>query len=215
MLAVSIQDNVAVQTFLHGGPIMWPILATAVVALAVFIERVWWWMREARRSDPRRLELTLTQIEEGNIEQASKLAGNSQDPVLRMIWHGLNHAHGSLQGAMHMAAGIELERAGRFLAVLDTIITLAPLLGLLGTVTGIMHSFNFVGNEDLAATKVSGGIAEALIATACGLGIAMFCLIPFNYFQRRIEKLRFNLETQATNVEVMMEKLKAKTGYEA
>lgn len=116
---------------------------------------------------------------------------------------------------MQMAAGIELERAGRFLAVLDTIITLAPLLGLLGTVTGIMHSFSFVGNEELAAVKVSGGIAEALIATAAGLGIAMFCLIPFNYFQRRIERLRFELETQATNVEVMLEKLKVKTGYEA
>ncbi len=128
-----------------------------------------------------------------------------------MIYHGLNHVHSSLQGAMQMAAGIELERAGRFLAVLDTIITLAPLLGLLGTVTGIMHSFKFVGNEELAAVKVSGGIAEALIATAAGLAIAMFCLIPFNYFQRRIERLRFELETQATNVEVMLEKAKAKS----
>lgn len=209
------QDNIVVRTFNQGGPIMWPLLLTAVIAVAVFIERVWWWVREARRSDPRRLEQVLAQIEEGDVAQASKLAENSDDPVLRMIWHGLNHVHCSLQGAMQMAAGIELERAGRFLAVLDTIITLAPLLGLLGTVTGIMHSFSFVGNEELAAVKVSGGIAEALIATACGLAIAMFCLIPFNYFQRRIEKLRFNLETQATNVEVMLEKLKAKTGYEA
>lgn len=209
------QNNILVRTFLQGGPIMWPLLLTAVIAVAVFIERVWWWVREARRSDPRRLEQVLAQIEDGDVAQASKLAENSDDPVLRMIWHGLNHVHCSLQGAMQMAAGIELERAGRFLAVLDTIITLAPLLGLLGTVTGIMHSFSFVGNEELAAVKVSGGIAEALIATAGGLAIAMFCLIPFNYFQRRIEKLRFNLETQATNIEVMLEKLKAKTGYEA
>lgn len=209
------QDNIVIRTFVQGGPIMWPLLLTAVIAVAVFIERVWWWTRETRRTDSRRLEQVLVQIEEGDVTQASKLAENSQDPVLRMIWHGLNHVHCSLQGAMQMAAGIELERAGRFLAVLDTIITLAPLLGLLGTVTGIMHSFSFVGNEELAAVKVSGGIAEALIATACGLAIAMFCLIPFNYFQRRIEKLRFKLETQATNVEVMLEKLKARTGYEA
>jgi biopolymer transport protein ExbB len=209
------QDNIVIRTFQQGGPIMWPLLLTAVIAVAVFIERVWWWVRETRRTDARRLEQVLMQIEEGDVAQASKLAENSEDPVLRMIWHGLNHVHCSLQGAMQMAAGIELERAGRFLAVLDTIITLAPLLGLLGTVTGIMHSFSFVGNEEVAAVKVSGGIAEALIATACGLAIAMFCLIPFNYFQRRIEKLRFKLETQATNVEVMLEKLKAKTGYEA
>jgi len=209
------QNNVVIKTFVQGGPIMWPLLLTAVIAVAVFVERVWWWIRETRRTDARRLEQVLAQIEEGDVSAASKLAENSEDPVLRMIWHGLNHVHCSLQGAMQMAAGIELERAGRFIAVLDTIITLAPLLGLLGTVTGIMHSFSFVGNEDLAAVKVSGGIAEALIATACGLAIAMFCLIPFNYFQRRIERLRFKLETQATNVEVMLEKLKAKTGYEA
>jgi biopolymer transport protein ExbB len=209
------QENFVIRTFNQGGPIMWPLLLTAVIAVAVFIERVCWWVREARRRDARRLEQVLAQIEEGDVEAASKLAEHSQDPVLRMIWHGLNHVHCALQGAMQMAAGIELERAGRFLAVLDTIITLAPLMGLLGTVTGIMHSFSFVGNEEVAAVKVSGGIAEALIATACGLAIAMFCLIPFNYFQRRIEKLRFNLETQATNVEVMLEKLKAKTGYEA
>ena len=209
------QDNIVFRTFNQGGPIMWPLLLTAVIAVAVFVERVWWWARETSRTDSRLLMEVLAQIEEGDVGQASKLAENSQDPILRMIWHGLNHVHCSMQGAMQMAAGIELERAGRFLAVLDTIITLAPLLGLLGTVTGIMHSFSFVGNEELAAMKVSGGIAEALIATACGLAIAMFCLIPFNYFQRRIERLRFNLETQATNVEVMLEKLKAKTGYEA
>jgi biopolymer transport protein ExbB len=209
------QDNVIIKYFIQGGVIMWPILVTAVIAVAVFLERVFWWSRESRRRDSRRLDQILGKIEEGDVEGASALARNSEDPVIRMIWHGLNHVHCSMQGAMQMAAGIEIERAGRFLAVLDTLITLAPLLGLLGTVTGIMDSFNFVGNEELAAQKVSGGIAEALIATACGLAIAMFCLIPFNYFQRRIERLRFELETQATNVEVMLEKLKARTGYEA
>jgi biopolymer transport protein ExbB len=105
-------------------------------------------------------------------------------------------------------AGEELERAARFLPVLDTIITLAPLLGLLGTVTGIMQAFRVVGESELAVKAVSGGIGEALIATACGLAIAIFSLLPFNYFQRRVARLRFELETNATNLELMLERAK-------
>jgi biopolymer transport protein ExbB len=201
-------DNLIISTFLQGGPIMWPLLVTAVVAVAVVIERIVWWTLESHRRDLKGLDEILGDIEAGDIASASVKSAHSKDPVLRVIWHGLNHAHSSLQGAMQMQAGIELERAGRFLAALDTIVTLAPLLGLLGTVIGIMHSFSFVGNEELAAVKVSGGIAEALIATACGLAIAIFCLIPFNYFQRRVERLRFEIETQATNVEVLIGKQK-------
>lgn len=199
------KPNIVLETFRQGGPVMWPILLTAILSVAVVLERVFWWTRERRRRDLKKREAVLDKVEKGEIAVASSLARDSQDPILRMLWHGLNHHHSSLQGALQVAAGIEIERSGRFLAVLDTIVTLAPLLGLLGTVTGIMNSFNFVGNEDLAASKVSGGIAEALIATACGLSIAIFCLIPFNYFGRLVERLRFEMETTATNLEVMLE----------
>jgi biopolymer transport protein ExbB len=66
-----------------------------------------------------------------------------------------------------------------------------------------MHSFHFVGDEQLAATKVSGGIAEALIATAAGLTIAILCLIPYNYFTARVAKLQFELQTAGTNLELL------------
>jgi len=123
---------------------------------------------------------------------------------LRMMWNGLNHQHASLQGALQVAAGIEIKRAGRFLVVMDTLVTLAPLLGLLGTITGLIRSFSFLGNEELAVQAVTGGIAEALIATACGLGIAIFSLIPFNFFNSRVSNLEFELQTAATNLEVML-----------
>ena len=118
---------------------------------------------------------------------------------------GFNHQHASLQGALQVAAGIEIKRAGRFLVVMDTLVTLAPLLGLLGTITGLIRSFSFLGNEELAVQAVTGGIAEALIATACGLGIAIFALIPFNFFTSRVSNLEFELQTAATNLEVMLE----------
>jgi biopolymer transport protein ExbB len=109
-----------------------------------------------------------------------------------------------MQGALEVAAGVELQRAGRFLTVMDTMVTLAPLLGLLGTVTGLMKAFLQVGDAELSVMAVTGGIGEALIATACGLGIAIVALIPFNYFTRKHAQLQFELETAATNVVVMV-----------
>ena len=197
--------NFLIDNFRKGGPIMWPILIVSIIAVAVVLERVFWWGGRWMRRDPKRIEKVFTAIETGDVTEASRLSRGSRDPVLRMMWNGLNHQHASLQGALQVAAGIEIKRAGRFLVVMDTLVTLAPLLGLLGTITGLIRSFSFLGNEELAVQAVTGGIAEALIATACGLGIAIFSLIPFNFFTSRVSNLEFELQTAATNLEVMLE----------
>jgi biopolymer transport protein ExbB len=184
---------------------MWPILIVSIVALTVVLERCIWWMGRWFRRDPKRIEKVFTAIENGDNAEASRLSRGSRDPVLRMLWNGLNHQHSSLEAALQVAAGIEIKRAGRFLVVMDTLVTLAPLLGLLGTITGLIRSFSFLGNEELAVQAVTGGIAEALIATACGLGIAIFALIPFNFFTSRVSNLEFELQTAATNLEVMLQ----------
>ena len=201
--------NIVVQFFLEGGPVMWPILVSALVAVAVVGERTFWWLREKGRREPKRLEQVLAALESGDVPAATDLSAQSADPVVRMIGRGLahiGHVHSSLLGALQLAAGIELKRAGRFLTVMDTLVTLAPLLGLLGTVTGLMRAFLSVGNAELSVSAVTGGIGEALIATACGLGIAIFSLIPFNFFSAKVAQLQFELETAATNVEVMVGK---------
>lgn len=198
--------NILVQHFIAGGWVMWPLLVTALVAVAVVGERVYWWWMESTRRDPQRLEQVFAAIEAGDFQSASRLAENSPDAVIRMIWHGMNHFHSSLQGALQVAAGAELQKAGRFLTVMDTLVTLAPLLGLLGTVSGIFRTFSALGDATMegATSQITGGIGEALIATMCGLGIAVFALVPFNFFTRKVAQLHFELESAATNLEVMV-----------
>src|SRR5213080_2477580 len=139
--------NWLIDKFHKGGPVMWPILIVSIVALTVVLERCIWWGGRWFRRDPKRIEKVFTAIENGDTAEASRLSRRSRDPVLRMLWNGLNHQHASLQGALQVAAGIEIKRAGRFLVVMDTLVTLAPLLGLLGTITGLIRSFSFLGNE--------------------------------------------------------------------
>jgi biopolymer transport protein ExbB len=195
--------NIAYQYFLKGGPIMWPMLFCAVAAVAVLGERSYWWFLEMRRRDPARIGQVLAALDNADVPKARQLAADSKDPVARMISESLNQPHTSIPVALQMAAGIELERAGRFLNVLDTLVTLAPLLGLLGTVTGLMRAFLKVGTAELSVTAVTGGIGEALIATACGLGIAIVALVPLNYFSGKLARLQFELETAASSVEVL------------
>lgn len=196
--------NAIVDLIHKGGPIMYPILVTAVFAVCILAERITWWLRLAGRRSPRRLEAVYEAIETGRIKEAVQMSRNDTDPVIRMIHHGLNHHHSSLQGALEVAAGLEMQKAGRFLNAMDTIVTLGPLLGLLGTVTGIMGSFMSIGGSELAVEKVTGGIGEALIATAAGLGIAIATLIPLNYFHSRLAKFQFDLEAAATNVTLLV-----------
>src|ERR1039457_4027751 len=197
--------NIVLEFFLKGGPVMWPILVSALVAVAVVGERAFWGWRESRKRDPQKMEQLLAALENSDVAAAKQIAAGSDDPVIRVIRHGLGHVghkHSSLLGALQLAAGVELKRAGRFLTVMDTLVTLAPLLGLLGTVTGLMRAFLNIGSAELSVTAVTGGIGEALIATACGLAIAIFALIPFNYFSAKVQQLHFDLEPPATKVEV-------------
>lgn len=195
--------NVVIDLFHKGGPIMYPIAVVTVVAVCIFVERVFWWVRFATKRSVKQLDEVYEKLEAGDLAQAIALSAKSSDPVVRMIHHGLNHRHTSMQGALEVAAGQELRDAGRYLSAMDTIVTLAPLLGLLGTVTGIMGSFTSIGSSELAVEKVTGGIGEALIATAAGLGIAIGTLVPMNYFHSRLAGLKFDLEAAANNVLIL------------
>jgi biopolymer transport protein ExbB len=206
---------IVLRTFVEGGWVMYPILATSVVALTIIVEKLSWWFVETRRREPAKVEQVLDALDKKEIMLAIQLAGSSEDAVLRVLWFGLTRwGVASLQGAFQVAASIELERAGRYVVMLDTVVTLAPLLGLLGTVTGLMKAFFKLNGAELSEEAIGGGIAEALIATACGLSIAATCLIFLNYFAAKVTKLRHELQSACGQAEVflMYRELEESTG---
>ena len=198
--------NTAVDLFLQGGPIMYPLLIAALIAIAVVGERLVWWFRTAGRRDPAAVAAALKAAEAGDWSAAELAVAKAEDPVARVLRAGLAHRAGSFEGAVQVASAAELREAARFITVLDTLVTLAPLLGLLGTVTGIMGSFTSIGSDELAVTKVTGGIGEALIATAAGLGIAIVTLVPLNLLSSRLSGLQADLEAAATTLQVAIQK---------
>jgi biopolymer transport protein ExbB len=200
--------NVVVETFIEGGWVMWPILATFFLALCVVLDRAVWWLRLKGLMETAKQEQARTAIGTGDFSSAWNLTRNTRDPYLINLGEGMTHAHTSMLAAMQLHATHLIEKSEARMWVISTLITLAPLLGLFGTVVGIMGSFNFVGDEQLAATKVSGGIAEALIATAAGIAIAILCLLPYNFFRKRVSLLRGSLERWINHTELLVKSAK-------
>jgi len=193
------------SVFEKGGPIMWPLLLTSLVSLAVVLERLFFIVREQRSRRPAVIADVLLKVEQNKLQEAIGAGEESGDFVVRTLVHGLKHRDRGFANALLQAANQELRRFGQGLTVLDTAITLAPLLGLLGTVSGMIRSFGLLGTTELSApTVITGGIAEALIATAAGLGIAIVALIPFNYLNARLEIARHEIEDASTRLELLM-----------
>ena len=114
---------------------------------------------------------------------------------------------------MEAAAADEVKKMERYMGILDTIIMVAPLLGILGTVVGIIFSFDMLGESGIGDPRaVTGGIAQALISTASGLTIAITTVLPFNYFTSRIDSAAQAIEKYATSLEIVYEKLALEEG---
>jgi biopolymer transport protein ExbB len=194
-----------VHIFIKGGPIMWPMLAASVIGLAVVLERVFFLLNEQRKRSPKTVMKFFGEVTKGNLQAAIDIANGSKDAIVKTLGFALEHRDQSLSHALTYAETRTIKRYKRGIAVLDTVITLAPLLGLLGTVTGMMGSFAVIGGDLSSPGAITGGIAEALIATAFGLIIAIICLIPFNYLNNRIEQVETELLAAGEQLKLTLE----------
>jgi biopolymer transport protein ExbB len=195
------------ELFANGGIIMWPILIVSFLGVTVAIERSIFIWREAASREPEVVEKMLEQVEASDFESAIALGQKSKDYVARILTYALTHREQSLANAFMRASNKELQRFQQGAAVLDTVITAAPLLGLLGTVTGMMRTFGEM-TGDLAAAMggITGGVAEALIATACGLFIAILGLMPFNILNSRAEQAKHEISDASNALELILKK---------
>ena len=199
-----LQKTSLIHIFKKGGLIMWPLLFASILALGTVIERIIFLVGEQRKRDPQAMKTFFAAVGQGDRERAIRTSRASEFYVVRALGYALTHREKSLAGSLRYAQEQELKRFRRGIPVLDMVITLAPLLGLLGTVTGMMGSFSLIGGELSTPGSITGGIAEALIATAFGLGIAITALIPFNLLNTRMENARLEIESAATKLELLM-----------
>ena len=142
---------------------------------------------------------------QNNDYSAAYLAGkDSDDFVVKMLISGITHREYSLSSSLELASGTEVKRMSQFLPAMNTIITLSPLLGIFGTVIGIIKSFEVLGSLGIANPQlVTGGIAEALITTASGLAIAMPTLLAYNYFLGKVDDAMAQMEEYGTSLEIV------------
>jgi len=188
-----------IQLLMGGGWMMIPIIICSLLALTISIERFFYFKNfGASRLAPKILSL----IEQEKFTDALALAEHKPSPVLLVISTGIHQRNSSPSKAMEAAAILELTKMKRGLPALDTVITLGPLLGLLGTIIGMIDSFGIMSQSGLGNPHaVTGGVAEALICTAAGIFVAVTTLIPYNFFLSRVEQETEKIEFYATKAE--------------
>jgi len=183
-----------ISLLIRGGPAMIPLAFCSVLALAVIVERFWFYHGVARET--KRFAALLERRDPEDRAGLVRLCEQSQAPLARVILAGLQHSNPHSESAAERQAGIELHALERYLPTLDAIVTLAPLLGLFGTVTGMIRALGVLAQEGISRPQmVTGGVAEALITTATGLIIAIVAFAAYAWLQRSVEYQVFHIET--------------------
>jgi len=196
----------AVRTLAKGGPVMVPLALCSLLGVTVIIER-YLALRKADRGGAELLAAIRRAYRAGDGAEALARCEQTGGPVANVLAAGLRaHLIGApVQAAMEEQALAEQPNLNRRLAVLDTIVTLAPLLGLLGTVLGMISAFSIISVQGTShPAGITGGVAQALIATASGLAIAIVCLVGYNWCRDRVRQILEEIELRATQLENLL-----------
>ena len=190
------------ETFHHAaetsGWILYLMAILLLVALTVSIERAWYLRRVINQGNRIMGQLeSVSRVDDQMLGHLGKdFAGLPHAKVLSVaLQHDLNHDFDRISDKLEESIMREAPGVDRYLWILDTIVTMAPLLGLLGTIIGMFNAFQVLGDPGNAPTKVTGGVAEALLATASGLFIAILGLFFFNALNNRVRVIMHQLET--------------------
>ena len=191
----------------RGGPMVYLIILASVLAFGVFIERVYHLNRA--RIDSNKFMDEITKILKRNkIIEAIEMCNATPGPIAHIIKAGIlkhDRSKPEIKEAVEEAAQLEIPRLERHLPVLATIAHITPLLGLLGTVTGMIKSFQVIQEKALVGAPVNpgdlaGGIWEALLATVAGLAVAIPTYVAYSYLTNQVDTLVYDMETSATDL---------------
>jgi biopolymer transport protein ExbB len=192
------------EIFLKGGYVMWLILACSVLGLSVVIDR-FLVLRKAKINVPAFMVRLRGLIKKKDISRAVSVCMEEKSPIANIVRRGLKkykYGHDRVKDAIENAGKQEISTLEKGLSILATVAGIAPLLGFLGTVTGMITAFMTI--EDLAGSAnpsdLAGGIWEALITTAFGLIVGIFALAFYNYFLSSVKRLVGDMETVANDV---------------
>ena len=194
-----------IEVFNAGGPVMWPLAFCSFVALTIIIERAIN-LRASRVLDPIVVERISGLAEVGRVDRAIEACRDSPGIYTHIVTAGLEVAmrgegEKSAKEAVEDAGRHETTRLNRYLGTLGTIVGISPLLGLFGTVLGMINVFDTIAESGAGqAAQLSGGISQALITTAAGLSIAIPALVGYNYFQEKAQVLVTDLERESLRV---------------
>ena len=183
---------------LSSGGILYLMVLLLFVAITVIIERAWYLTRMLNHG--KQVLEEVTNVDKVSAQAFQAVVNRNPDlphaKVLKSaIKHDLAHDFERISDKLEESIMREAPRVDRFLWILDTIVTLAPLLGLLGTIIGMFNAFQVLGDVANSPTKVTGGVAEALLSTAAGLTIAIIGLVALNGLNNRVRVIMHQLET--------------------